>query len=530
MPAGTLPVSSGFRSASVPTGPDSRSSDHATRSPSGPSAHPVSTSSFADLGLVDPLLRAVRDEGYTTPTPIQAQAIPHLLEGRDLLGCARTGTGKTAAFVLPMLQRLAAQPSGTSARPPRHGTRNGTASNAGSTRALILVPTRELARQVLDSLVAYGRHIHVSTAVVYGGVPQGSQVRALARGVDVLVATPGRLLDLMGQRHARLDKVEMLVLDEADQMLDLGFLPAMRRILEVVPRSRQTLLFSATMPPAIATLAAKVLTKPVEVFVTPVASTVDEVEQSVHYVEPSEKSSLLVEVLSKPGVERALVFTRTKRGADRVARGLVQRGIPAVAIHGNKTQQARERALEGFRRGRSPVLVATDIAARGIDVDGITHVVNYELPNVPESYVHRIGRTARAGNTGVAISFCASAERTSLRDIERLIRHKIRVDGDRPDRSSRQVSSTFDERPSRPDGGRGAHRGGPRGPRGSHSGGRRSPHSGGHHSGGRGSPHSKGGRSSPRPRNEAMQHRSFSPNHSVSSRSMPFGAGTGQGS
>ena len=388
-----------------------------------PPAHPAPSLAFPGLGLVEPLLRAVREEGYTSPTPIQAQAIPHLLDGRDLLGCARTGTGKTAAFVLPMLQRLTRARSHVEGRAPR--------SAAGSARALVVVPTRELAAQVRQSLVAYGRHLHLSTAVVYGGVGQGPQVRALSRGVDVLVATPGRLLDLMGQRHARLDQVEILVLDEADQMLDLGFLPDIRKILGAVPAQRQTLLFSATMPPTIAALARKVLARPVEVFVSPVASTVDEVDQKVYFVEPHAKPALLAEVLSDPAVRRALVFTRTKRGADRVARGLVQRGLRAQAIHGNKTQGARERALEGFRRGRDPVLVATDIAARGIDVDGITHVVNYELPNVPESYVHRIGRTARAGNTGVAISLCGPEERAYLHDIERLTRRRLSVIGNK---------------------------------------------------------------------------------------------------
>ena len=377
------------------------------------------TPSFHDLRLVEPILRAVRDEGYEEPTPIQAQAIPPLLEGRDLLGCARTGTGKTAAFVLPILQRLSA------ARP---GART---SPRGAVRALIVVPTRELAAQVRASLDTYGRHLRVSTAVVYGGVGQGPQVRALSKGADVLVATPGRLLDLVGQGHARLGEVEVLVLDEADQMLDLGFLPDVKKILRAVPARRQTLLFSATMPPAIAALADGILTKPVRAFVTPVASTVEQVEQRVHFVDRSRKAALLAQLLSDPAVGRALVFTRTKRGADRVARGLVQHGIHAVAIHGNKSQNARERALESFRRGRTLVLVATDIAARGIDVEGITHVFNYELPNVPESYVHRIGRTARAGAAGVAISLCDGEERAYLRDIERLIRREVRVVGGR---------------------------------------------------------------------------------------------------
>ena len=384
---------------------------------------PPTLVSFSELGLVDPLLRALHDEKYVHPTPIQAQAIPPLLAGRDLLGCARTGTGKTAAFVLPILQRLSAKSRDAGARG---------ASN-GAVRALIVVPTRELAAQVRQSLDAYGRHLRIATAVVYGGVGQGAQVRALSRGVDVLVATPGRLLDLVGQGHARLDRVEILVLDEADQMLDLGFLPDVRRILRAASAPRQTLLFSATMPQAIASLADGILVRPVRVFVTPVASTVEEVEQQVHFVDRSGKAALLADLLADPAVLRALVFTRTKRGADRVAQGLARGGTRAEAIHGNKSQGARERALESFRRGRTRVLVATDIAARGIDVDGITHVVNYELPNVPESYVHRIGRTARAGASGVAISLCDGEERAYLRDIERLIRREVRVVGRRPE-------------------------------------------------------------------------------------------------
>jgi ATP-dependent RNA helicase RhlE len=457
----------------------------------------VTTPAFSDLGLVEPLLRAVREEAYASPTPIQAQAIPYLLEGRDLLGCARTGTGKTAAFVLPMLQRL------TKGRPHREG--RALRSTPGSARALVLVPTRELAAQVRQSLVTYGRHLHPSTAVVYGGVGQGPQVRALSRGVDVLVATPGRLLDLMGQRHARLDHVEILVLDEADQMLDLGFLPDMRRILDAVPAKRQTLLFSATMPPAIAALARRVLTRPAEVFVSPVASTVDEVDQKVYFVDPKAKPALLLEVLSDPQVQRALVFTRTKRGADRVARGLVQSGIHAAAIHGNKAQNARERALEGFRRGRTPVLVATDIAARGIDVDGISHVVNYELPNVPESYVHRIGRTARAGNTGVAISLCGPEERAYLHDIERLTRRKVTVVGSRHPHA---IPS-----PDRPRGFGAVHA---------------SSHPAARSGSGRGSSRRRG-RSAP-PRNHG--HRAWSPRprppvHAEPERKAPFGAGAG---
>ena len=400
---------------------------------------------FSELALSEPLQRAVIEEGYSEPTPIQAQAIPKLLEGRDLLGCARTGTGKTAAFALPLLQRLST--SGKHAGPR-------------STRVLVVVPTRELAGQVEASFVTYGRYLKLGSATIYGGVGQASQVRALARGVDILVATPGRLLDLIGQGHVRLDKVETLVLDEADQMLDLGFLPDVRRILERVPRNRQTLLFSATMPPAISALAESILRNPAKVYVTPPATTVELVRQSVHMVQASRKQDLLSELLRKPDVERALVFTRTKHGADRVARRLVRDGIQAEAIHGNTSQNARERTLLGFRGKRVRVLVATDIAARGIDVDGVTHVFNYELPNVPESYVHRIGRTARAGAAGVAVSLCDDSEREYLRDIEKLMRLSVEVVGDSGSRLSRKPSDPPREgrgRPARPTRAAGAH-------------------------------------------------------------------------
>jgi ATP-dependent RNA helicase RhlE len=373
--------------------------------------------SFASLRLVEPLLRALSDEGYSTPTPIQAEAIPALLAGRDLLGCARTGTGKTAAFALPILQRLFA----TRRAAPRK-----------SARVLVVVPTRELAAQVAQSFVTYGRHLRPTVAVVFGGVGQTPQVRALERGVDVLVATPGRLLDLMNQRHARLDGVETLVLDEADQMLDLGFLPDVKKILAAVPRRRQTLLFSATMPRPIEELAHRILHEPSKVYVTPVASTTELVEQRVQFVTRDEKPGALAHLLRDPAVRRVLVFTRTKRGCDRVARRLAHDGIPAQAIHGDKSQGNREKSMGGFRAGKIRVLVATDIAARGIDVDDITHVVNYEIPNVPETYVHRIGRTARAGAAGVAISLCAPEERELVRDIERLIRRSLTVVGGRP--------------------------------------------------------------------------------------------------
>ena len=373
--------------------------------------------SFDSLRLVEPLLRALRDEGYSSPTPIQVQAIPALLAGGDLLGCARTGTGKTAAFALPILQRLFA----TKHAAPRK-----------SARVLVVVPTRELAAQVAQSFTTYGRHLRPSVAVIFGGVGQTPQVRALARGVDVLVATPGRLLDLMEQGHVRLDGVETLVLDEADQMLDLGFLPDVKRILAAIPRRRQTLLFSATMPKPIEELAQRILHRPAKVYVTPVASTTELVDQRVQFVTRDQKPDALAGLLRDPLVRRVLVFTRTKRGCDRVAKRLGQDGIPAQAIHGNKSQTNREKSMGGFRAGKIRVLVATDIAARGIDVDDITHVVNYEIPNVPETYVHRIGRTARAGAAGVAISLCAPEEREFVRDIERLIKRSITVIGTRP--------------------------------------------------------------------------------------------------
>src|SRR5262245_5150796 len=383
----------------------------------------VFLTSFSDLGLLPALERAVRDAGYTEPTPIQAQAIPSLLEGHDLLGCAKTGTGKTAAFALPILQHLAG-----AGRPAR----------AHTVRCLVLVPTRELAAQVAESFCAYGAGLGLSIARVHGGVGETPQIAALARGVDVLVACPGRLVDLMTRRLARLDAVEVLVLDEADHMLDLGFIPDVRRIVAALPRRRQTLLFSATMPAPIQELAKGLLLNPLEIFVTPPASTVDAIEQRLHFVESARKGELLAELLRGGDVERALVFTRTKRGANRVAEKLCKGGIAAEAIHGNKSQNARTRALEAFKRGRTRVLVATDLAARGIDVDGITHVINYELPEVPETYVHRIGRTARAGASGVAISLCASDEREQLRGIERLIRGTVPVAGRAPERPVRE--------------------------------------------------------------------------------------------
>jgi ATP-dependent RNA helicase RhlE len=367
---------------------------------------------FSDFGLKEPILKALASEGYEKPTPIQAQAIPQVLTGRDLCGIAQTGTGKTAAFALPILHRLAEKPRA----PVRKGC-----------RVLVLSPTRELSGQIADSFRTYGRHLRLSTAVVFGGVNIGKQERQMAAGVDILVATPGRLLDLVDRKALSLREVEILVLDEADQMLDLGFIHALKRIVTLLPKERQSLFFSATMPKTIAALADDFLRDPAKVAVAPVATTAERVEQSVMFVSTSRKQALLETVLRDPAIDRVLVFTRTKHGADKVVRGLEKAGIASAAIHGNKSQPQRERALAAFRAGTCRVLVATDIAARGIDVEGVTHVINYDLPNVPESYVHRIGRTARAGAAGLAISFCNDEERAYLRDIEKLTRLKVPV-------------------------------------------------------------------------------------------------------
>jgi ATP-dependent RNA helicase RhlE len=371
---------------------------------------------FSDLGLAAPILRALHGAGYDTPTAIQAQAIPTVLAGRDVLGIAQTGTGKTAAFALPILQRLAAD--------RRPAQRKGC-------RVLVLSPTRELATQIADSFRIYGRHLDVAVAVVFGGVDHRSQAQRLVRGVDVLVATPGRLIDHLTQGNIALAGTEVLVLDEADQMLDLGFLPPIRRIVSHLTAKRQSLFFSATMPREIGRLANELLRDPARVSVAPVATPVDSVTQRVIHVESCDKLSLLVQLLDDLRMSRALVFTRTKRRADRVARHLKTASIPVAAIHGDKSQSQRERALAAFRASHIRVLVATDIAARGIDIDQVTHVVNYELPHVPECYVHRIGRTARAGAAGVAISFCDADEREQLRDIERLIRQSIPAEDQR---------------------------------------------------------------------------------------------------
>ncbi len=369
-----------------------------------------SLTSFSVLGLAEPIVRALTEERHVTPTPIQSQAIPQVLAGRDLIGIAQTGTGKTAAFALPILDRLVRHPR----RP-----------EPKAVRVLVLSPTRELSGQIVDNFEKFGRHANVSVSLAIGGVPMGRQIRALHRGVDVLVATPGRLLDLAENHAVRLDQVEVFVLDEADQMLDMGFVHAIRAIVRRLPQKRHSLFFSATMPGAISDLAGSMLHDPVRVAVTPVAKTADRVDQRVIHVDKANKGPLLAEVLTQESVDRALVFARTKHGADKVVRGLAKAGIAAEAIHGNKSQNQRDRVLAAFREGTVRTLVATDIAARGIDVTGVSHVINFDLPNVPESYVHRIGRTARAGREGIAISFCDHEERAYLRSIEKLIKLQI---------------------------------------------------------------------------------------------------------
>jgi len=386
---------------------------------------------FSDLKLLDQLQKAVAESGYTHPTPIQAAAIPPLLEGRDLLGCAQTGTGKTAAFALPILHRLA-----------QYNRR----AEQRQTRCLILAPTRELAIQIHDSFKTYGKYLKLRTTVIFGGVGQNPQVKALAGGVDVLVATPGRLLDLIDQKFLHLRSLDVFVLDEADRMLDMGFIHDIRKIIALLPPRRHNLFFSATMPPDIRRLADSMLTDPVTVEVAPVSSTAELIRQSVMYVERSRKKDLLRHILKDQSLNRVIVFTRTKYGANQVSEALGKSGIVSEAIHGNKSQGARQRALENFRSGRTRVLVATDIAARGIDIDEISHVINFEVPNIAESYVHRIGRTARAGAEGTAISFSDAEERSFIKDIEKLIGQSIPVDRDQPYHSetvenSRLVSS-----------------------------------------------------------------------------------------
>jgi len=370
---------------------------------------------FTDLSLSPALLRAIAQEGYTTPTPIQAKAIPLCLEGKDVLGCAQTGTGKTAAFVLPILHRLMTQPADKSAR------------GVIKARALILSPTRELACQIADSVMNYGREAGLSHTVIYGGVSQFHQERALRRGVDIIVATPGRLLDLIEQRLVDLSGIQTFVLDEADRMLDMGFIKPIRQIAGLTPKVRQTLLFSATMPTEIVKLAESLLKDPIRVSVTPVASAAPMIEQSLYMVQRMQKQPLLEMILRGADATRVVVFTKTKHGADKVGKRLGFAGIDAETIHGNKAQNARKRALDAFKSGKSRVLVATDVAARGLDVDDVSHVINFDLPMEPEAYVHRIGRTARAGAKGIAISFCDGEERGLLRDIERLLNARLPV-------------------------------------------------------------------------------------------------------
>jgi len=413
---------------------------------SSPQAAKAATSTFADLGIVEPLCRALSAEGYEHPTPIQERTIPALIEGRDVLGLAQTGTGKTAAFALPILQKLLA---GEGRRNPK------------TAKALILAPTRELAIQIDESLTAYGRHSHLRHTVIFGGVNQNRQVKAMLSGVDILVATPGRLLDLMNQRHIHLNDTMTLVLDEADRMLDMGFSRDVKKIIAAMPKKgRQSLLFSATMPASIEALAAEILVEPVRVEVTPKVVTVDRIDQHVMFVEQRRKRELLARLLENANLSRVIIFTRTKHCANRVSDQLEKGGVPSEAIHGNKSQGARQRALEAFRTGEARVLVATDIAARGIDVDGITHVINYELPNEPESYVHRIGRTARAGASGIAYSFCDGSERPYLKSIERLTKRPLTVYDTRPligDQPSAEFTNEPREqrRGNRPGGNRG---------------------------------------------------------------------------
>ena len=402
---------------------------------------------FESLHIIEPILKSLHEEGYRTPTPIQEQAIPIVLQGKDLLGVAQMGTGKTAAFAVPILQLL---------------TNNKPAGRKKNIRSLILTPTRELAVQIEESFLAYGRHTHLSSVVIFGGVKQGQQTMALHRGVDIVVATPGRLLDLMDQGYVSLQHVEIFVLDEADRMLDMGFVRDVKQILAELPAKRQSLFFSATMPPAIVSLAHDILDHPVKVAVTPPAATVDLIQQTLYYVDKSRKMDLLIHLLEDRNIETALVFTRTKHGADVVVRNLMRNGIGAEAIHGNKAQNARQRALDNFKSRKTRVLVATDIAARGIDVDELEYVINYEIPNVPETYVHRIGRTGRAGAEGNAISFCAPDEKAFVRDIEKLTRRHIPVakDGAIATMASTKVAPAVPRGPAPGRGGAPARRGG----------------------------------------------------------------------
>ena len=373
---------------------------------------------FTELNLLEPIQRAITTAGYKKPTPIQAQSIPHVLQGRDLLACAQTGTGKTAAFALPILQLL------------ENRRRNN--GNRAGIQALILAPTRELAIQIEESFTVYGKHLRLRHAVIFGGVSQNKQTQKLQRGVDILVATPGRLLDLMNQGFVKLNDIEIFVLDEADRMLDMGFIHDVKRVIKQLPIRRQTLFLSATMPPKIVELSRQILTDPVRVEVDPVSSTAERVEQAVYYVAKNKKRTLLLHLLRNEDIESALVFSRTKHGANRIVKVLNKNGIEALAIHGNKSQNARQQALKSFKARQTRVLVATDIAARGIDIDELSHVINFDLPNISETYVHRIGRTGRAGAAGIALSFCDGEERAYLRDIQKLTGQPIPVIKDHP--------------------------------------------------------------------------------------------------
>lgn len=406
---------------------------------------------FAELPLLASVQRALTEEQYVTPTPIQAQTIPAAMEGRDILGCAQTGTGKTAAFALPILHQL-----GQSKR----------RAQPNQPYALILAPTRELAIQITDSLSTYGRHLPLRHVTVYGGVGQFKQVQGMNRGAHILVATPGRLLDLIGQGHIELDALEMFVLDEVDRMLDMGFLPDLKRIINMIPEDRQSLFFSATLPPNIVELARQLLRNPVSVHVEPESKSIDRIEQKMLFVERRGKRDLLYDILCDQSVERTVVFTKTKFGANQVAEFLDSNGIPAAAIHGNKSQGARQRALDAFRRGLVRVLVATDVAARGIDIDGVTHVINFDLPIEPEAYVHRIGRTGRAGASGIAISFCSPEERRELRDIERLLGMRLAANAPAPQLPRPERPQTDRPRPERSEGERQQRPAQARGPRG----------------------------------------------------------------
>ena len=453
----------------------------------------MSDVSFADLGLAEPLLRALDAAKYTVPTPIQARTIPLLLQGRDVLGVAQTGTGKTAAFALPVLQHLAASRERAQPRSPR---------------ALVLAPTRELAVQIGRSFDTYGRGLGLRLGMVIGGLGFGRQIETLNRGVDILVATPGRLLDLMSQGHAKLGNVSFFVLDEADRMFDMGFIKDVRRIASSVSKQRQTLMFSATMPGDIAKLAHEILKNPEKVEIAPQGRTVEKIDQSVYFVSAGSKRALLSYLLADTALERVIVFTRTKRGANRVAEALEKTGVASEAIHGNKSQNARQRALDAFSRGRARVLVATDLAARGIDVQGVTHVINYELPAEAESYVHRIGRTARAGASGIALSFCDGSERGQLKSIERLTNQRLAVlqvpaNEDLPQTPAPQARQEHDEpRESRGEGrGPRSHRGGPRPEHRGHRGGPRPEHRG--HGGSHHPRHDDRPQRDDRPRQEA---------------------------